>query len=76
MVLTGLPSRRRMYNFTVEGTTPAGEKVVMFRTFRVGMHIVIIVAVKPYVYIITRKTVYICKAIEVGVLLIVFRYYH
>ena len=57
MVLTGLPSRRRMYNFTVEGTTPAGEKVVMFRTFRVGMHIVIIVAVKPYIYIITRKTV-------------------
>ena len=51
MVLTGLPSRRRMYNFTVEGTTPAGEKVVMFRTFRVGMHIVIIVAVKPYIYI-------------------------
>ena len=37
VTFTGLPSgRRRMYNFTVEGTTPAGEKVIMYRTFRTG----------------------------------------
>ena len=38
MILTSLASRRRMYNFTVEGTTPAGDKVILYRTFRVGMH--------------------------------------
>ena len=39
---TGLrPNRRLPFNFTVEGTGRAGERVVIFRTFRIGVQIIV-----------------------------------